>query len=64
MNMPEVADIAHNAGIPLMIDSTYQTPYLVRPFDFGADIVVHSSNKMDGRTWIINGWNNCRGGKI
>ena len=32
MNMPEVADIAHNAGIPLMIDSTYQTPYLCRAF--------------------------------
>ena len=45
MNMPEVADIAHNAGIPLMIDSTYQTPYLCKPFDFGADIVVHSLTK-------------------
>ena len=45
MNMPEVADIAHNAGIPLMIDSTYQTPYLCRPFDFGADIVIHSLTK-------------------
>ena len=45
MNMPEVAEIAHNAGIPLMIDSTYQTPYLCKPFDFGADIVVHSLTK-------------------
>ena len=48
MNMPEVADIAHNAGIPLMIDSTYQTPYLCKPFDFGADVVIHSLTKYIG----------------
>ncbi len=45
MNMPEIAKIAHDAGIPLVIDSTYQTPYLCRPFEYGADIVVHSLTK-------------------
>ena len=45
MNMPEVAKIAHDAGIPLVIDSTYQTPYLCKPFEYGADIVVHSLTK-------------------
>ncbi len=45
MNMPEVAKIAHEAGIPLVIDSTYQTPYLCKPLEHGADIVVHSLTK-------------------
>ena len=45
MNMPEIADIAHNAGIPLIVDSTYQTPYLCKPFEHGADIVIHSLTK-------------------
>ena len=45
MNMPEVVKIAHDAGIPLVIDSTYQTPYLCRPLEHGADIVVHSLTK-------------------
>jgi len=45
MNMPEIAKIAHEAGIPLIIDATYQTPYLCKPFEHGADIVVHSLTK-------------------
>ena len=45
MNMPEVSKIAHDEGIPLIIDSTYQTPYLCRPLELGADIVVHSLTK-------------------
>ncbi len=45
MNMPEVSNIAKDAGIPLIIDSTYQTPYLCRPFEHGADLVVHSLTK-------------------
>ncbi|PPR45243.1 MAG: L-methionine gamma-lyase [Alphaproteobacteria bacterium MarineAlpha5_Bin6] len=45
MNMPEVVKIAHEAGIPLVIDSTYQTPYLCRPLEHGADIVIHSLTK-------------------
>ena len=43
-----VANIAHEAGVPLIIDSTFATPYLNRPIDFGADIVVHSATKFIG----------------
>jgi O-acetylhomoserine (thiol)-lyase len=40
-----VADVAHEAGVPLLVDNTIATPYLVRPFEHGADIVVHSATK-------------------
>jgi len=43
-----VADIAHAHGVPLMIDNTFATPYLCRPIEFGADIVVHSATKFIG----------------
>lgn len=43
------AGIAHEMGVPLIVDNTFATPYLCRPFEFGADIVVHSTTKyMDG----------------
>jgi O-acetylhomoserine (thiol)-lyase len=43
-----IAKIAHDNGIPFIIDNTVTTPYLLRPFDFGADIVVHSTTKFIG----------------
>ncbi len=43
-----LSDIAHGAGVPLMIDSTFATPYLCRPIEHGADIVVHSATKFIG----------------
>ncbi|MEO8203519.1 MAG: O-acetylhomoserine aminocarboxypropyltransferase/cysteine synthase family protein [Betaproteobacteria bacterium] len=43
-----VAAIAHEAGVPLMLDNTVPSPYLCRPFDWGADIVVHSATKYIG----------------
>jgi O-acetylhomoserine (thiol)-lyase len=43
-----VADIAHSHGIPLVIDNTFGTPYLIRPIEYGADIVVHSATKFIG----------------
>ncbi|MEO6942480.1 MAG: bifunctional o-acetylhomoserine/o-acetylserine sulfhydrylase [Terrimesophilobacter sp.] len=43
-----VADVAHAAGIPFIVDNTIATPYLVRPFEHGADIVVHSATKFLG----------------
>ncbi|HEY3297524.1 MAG TPA: O-acetylhomoserine aminocarboxypropyltransferase/cysteine synthase family protein [Armatimonadota bacterium] len=43
-----IAEIAHGAGIPLIVDNTFATPYLCRPFDFGADVVVHSLTKWMG----------------
>lgn len=43
-----VADIAHKNGIPLIIDNTFATPYLLRPIEYGADVVVHSATKFIG----------------
>lgn len=48
VDIEAVAKIAHDAGVPLIIDNTFGTPYLVRPFEFGADIVVHSATKFIG----------------
>ncbi|HEX5321815.1 MAG TPA: O-acetylhomoserine aminocarboxypropyltransferase [Stellaceae bacterium] len=45
VDIEKVAAIAHEAGIPLIVDNTLATPYLCRPFDFGADIVCHSTTK-------------------
>jgi O-acetylhomoserine (thiol)-lyase len=48
LDIERVAAIAHEAGIPLMIDNTMASPYLCRPLDWGADIVVHSATKYMG----------------
>lgn len=48
MDVRAVADVAHAHGLPLMVDSTFATPYLCRPFDFGADLVMHSVTKFLG----------------
>ena len=48
IDIQAVADIAHANGIPLIIDNTFATPYLLRPIEFGADIVVHSATKFIG----------------
>jgi len=48
LDIEAVAAIAHEAGIPLIVDSTMATPYLIRPIDHGADIVVHSATKFIG----------------
>ena len=48
VDIQAVADIAHENGIPLMVDNTCASPYLCRPFDHGADIVVHSATKFIG----------------
>lgn len=48
IDIEEVAKVAHRHGIPLVIDSTFATPYLVRPIEYGADIVVHSATKFIG----------------
>ncbi|GEL77705.1 O-acetylhomoserine aminocarboxypropyltransferase/cysteine synthase family protein [Tenuibacillus multivorans] len=48
LDIEKVAEIAHEAGIPLIVDNTFATPYLCRPIDFGADIVVHSATKWLG----------------
>ncbi len=48
VDIEKVAGIAHSHGIPLVIDSTFATPYLIRPIEFGADIVIHSATKFIG----------------
>lgn len=50
------AGIAHRHDLPLMVDNTFATPVLCRPFEFGADIVVHSTTKyMDGHACVVGG---------
>ncbi len=57
-DIKNLAKLAHKHGIPLIIDNTVATPYLLRPFDFGADIVVHSTTK------YLSGHGNAMGGVI
>ena len=56
IDIEAVAAIAHESGVPLVVDSTFATPYLLRPFDFGADIVCHSATKyISGHGQTIGG---------
>ena len=56
IDLKKFADIAHKHGIPLIVDNTVATPYLCRPIDFGADIVIHSLTKyIDGHGATIGG---------
>ena len=56
IDIKRFADIAHKRGIPLIVDNTVATPYLCRPIDFGADIVIHSLTKyIDGHGATIGG---------
>jgi len=56
IDIEEVAKIAHEYGIPLVVDNTFATPYLLRPFEFGADIVCHSATKyLSGHGTTISG---------
>ena len=56
LNIPVLAEVAHRHGLPLMIDSTFTTPYLCRPFELGADIIFHSATKfLSGHGVIIGG---------
>ncbi len=48
IDLEALAALAHKKGIPLVVDNTFATPYLVRPFEYGADIVVHSATKFIG----------------
>ena len=49
LDIEAIANVAHDNGLPLIVDSTFATPYLLRPFEFGADIIVHSATKFIGR---------------
>ena len=48
LDIPAVAAIAHEAGVPLLVDSTFTTPYLMKPFTLGADLLYHSATKFLG----------------
>ena len=45
LDIAAVADVAHSVGVPLIVDNTVATPYLIKPIEFGADVVVHSATK-------------------
>ena len=48
VDIKKLADLAHSRGIPLVVDNTFATPYLLRPAEYGADIVIHSATKFIG----------------
>ena len=58
VDIEKLAEIAHKHGVPLMVDNTVATPALCRPFEYGADIVVHSTTK------YINGHSDVVGGAV
>ncbi|MBA2674118.1 O-acetylhomoserine aminocarboxypropyltransferase [Ramlibacter sp.] len=56
LDIPTVSAIGHEAGVPLLVDSTFTTPYLMRPFEHGADLVYHSATKfLGGHGTVIGG---------
>jgi O-acetylhomoserine (thiol)-lyase len=56
LDIPTVAQIAHEAGVPLLVDSTLTSPYLIRPLQLGADLVYHSATKfLSGHGTVIGG---------
>lgn len=56
LDIERIANLAHRHGLPLIVDNTFPTPILCRPFEFGADIVVHSTTKyMDGHAIQVGG---------
>ncbi|MCH5188582.1 MAG: O-acetylhomoserine aminocarboxypropyltransferase/cysteine synthase [Oscillospiraceae bacterium] len=55
IDLRAIADIAHKHGIPLIVDSTFATPYLLRPIEYGADVVVHSATKFIGGHGTVMG---------
>jgi len=64
LDLPAIAEVAHAAGLPLMIDSTFTTPYLCRPFEHGADIVMHSATKWLGGHGVAIGGALVDGGRF
>ena len=64
LDIPALAAIAHAAGVPLLIDSTFTTPYLCRPFEHGADLVMHSITKWIGGHGIAIGGAVVDGGRF
>jgi O-acetylhomoserine (thiol)-lyase len=56
LDIPRVSAIAHDAKVPLLVDATFTTPYLMKPFDLGADLIYHSATKfLSGHGTVIGG---------
>ena len=56
LDIEKFARVAHSHGVPLVVDNTFGTPYLCRPFEWGADVVVHSTTKyLDGHAQTVGG---------
>ncbi len=64
LDIPRVAGVAHAAGVPLVIDNTFATPFLCRPFEHGADIVTHSLTKWIGGHGLVIGGALVDGGRF
>ncbi|MFM7343097.1 MAG: O-acetylhomoserine aminocarboxypropyltransferase [Betaproteobacteria bacterium] len=56
LDIAAVADIAHGAGVPLLVDSTLTSPWLIKPFEYGADLIYHSATKfLSGHGTVVGG---------
>ena len=64
LDIPRVAQVAHDASVPLLVDSTFTTPYLMRPFDLGADLIYHSATKFLGGHGVAIGGVLVDGGRF
>ncbi|MBI3528241.1 MAG: O-acetylhomoserine aminocarboxypropyltransferase [Betaproteobacteria bacterium] len=64
LDIPRVSEVAHEAGLPLLVDSTFTTPWLMRPFDLGADLIFHSATKFLGGHGVAIGGVVVDGGKF
>ncbi len=64
LDISAVAEVAHDAGLPLLVDATFATPYLIQPFAHGADLVVHSATKWLGGHGLAIGGALIDGGKF
>lgn len=64
IDIEKISDIAHSNGIPLIVDNTFATPFLLRPIEHGADIVVHSATKFIGGHGTVMGGVVVDGGKF
>ena len=64
LDVPRVAEVAHQAGLPLLVDATFTTPYLMRPFELGADLIFHSATKFLGGHGVAIGGLLVDGGKF
>ena len=64
VDIERIANIAHSHNIPLIVDNTFATPYLVRPIEYGADIVIHSATKFIGGHGTVMGGIIIDGGKF